>query len=226
MSIRNLCSGRAALALLVLTNAATAAAQSPCPAADDLPFLTIAEIDNSVVPVVDKWQVLWSGVPLSDAQVARLAGDEPLISKTREEMESRGAWVFVGMGTAAAGAAVSSAGWVLYGQNELSQGITVPLAIGGLIAGIVGFLIVTQNIKSPLEPHIAPTPRHRITRDEMTRLVATINRTIFAGVCRDNTAERARVHGPANGDARVPERSANETDNGGAAADNMVEPSP
>lgn len=209
-----------------MTNAASAAAGPPCPAASNLPLLTINEIESSVIPVIDKWQVLWRGVVLSDAQVARLAGDEALIAKTHEEMKDRGTWVFVGMGTAAAGAAVSSAGWVLYGQNELSQGITVSLAIGGLIVGIVGFLIVTQSIQSPLEPHLAPTPLHRITRDEMRRLVATINRTIFAGACQTETGERARNLAIVGDSVLATAPPADATDTGGAAADSVSGPSP
>ena len=81
----------------------------PCPAAKDLPQLAISKIEDPAVPVIDHWQVFWDDVPLSDAQVALLAKDEALIEMTREEMEDRGTWVYIGLGTAAAGTAVSSA---------------------------------------------------------------------------------------------------------------------
>ena len=87
------------------------------------------------------------------------------------------------MGVAAAGTAVSSAGWVLYGQNELSQGITVPMAAGGLLLGMLGVLMVTESIQRPLEPLVAPTPSHRLTRDEIRALVEQINTRIVADIC-------------------------------------------
>jgi hypothetical protein len=183
--------------LLILT-AALAAPPAPsnqlCPAAKNLPQLTIDQVHDSVVPVTDTWQVFWGGVPLSDAQVAQLGGDDVLIDRTRVEMEDRGTWVFVGMGVAAAGTAVSSTGWVLYGQNEISQGITIPMAAGGILLGILGVLIVTESIQTPLEPHLAPSPVHRLTRDEIRDLVARINTRLYHDICR--AAEEAGADAP------------------------------
>lgn len=163
--------------------ASTAQAQQLCPAAKDLPQLFIDNIENPAVPVHDKWQVFWGDIPLSDAQVATLAGRDPLIDKTREEMKDRATWVFLGLATAAAGAAVSSVGWVLYGQDELSQGITLPMAAGGLLVGILGVLITTDSIQKPLEPHLAPTPKHRLSRVQMRELVAQINNRLHRDIC-------------------------------------------
>ena len=127
------------------------------------------------------------------AQVAALSRNDALIGKTREEMEDRGTWVYIGLGTAALGTGISSAGWVLYGQNELSQGITIPLAAGGLLLGMLGVLMVTESIQNPLEPHLAPTPRHRLTRAEMRHLVVEINKRLRLQICE--SVERASWEG-------------------------------
>ncbi len=163
--------------------AGPARADQLCPAAKDLPQLYITDIHEPAVPVIDQWQVFWGDISLSDAQLAKLAGRDPLIDRTREEMKSRGAWVFAGLATAAAGIAVSSVGWVLYGQDELDQGITLPLAAGGLLVGILGALITTESIQTPLEPHLAPTPRHRLSREEVRELVVQINRKLYHDIC-------------------------------------------
>jgi hypothetical protein len=181
-----------ALTLLLLAGAEPVADSTtvPCPAARDLPQLTIDKVRDPVVPVIDDWQVFWGDVPVSDAQVALLSKEDPMIELTREEMEGRGSWVYIGMGTAAFGAALSSVGWVLYGQNNLDQGVTLSLAAGGLLVGMLGVLVVTESIQTPLEPHLAPTPSHRISREEMRRLVTQINRQLYRDICE--AAGRAR----------------------------------
>src|SRR5688572_4369036 len=59
---------------------------APCPAAADLPLLTIDEVRDSAVAVTDTWQVVWGSTPLSDAQLASLSGDAALIDLTQEEL--------------------------------------------------------------------------------------------------------------------------------------------
>ncbi len=140
------------------------------------PELTIDRIDAPAIPVIDDWQVLLENTPLSDAQLASLAGDEALSEAMRTEMQSRGTWVYLGAMLAAAGTATSSAGWVLWGQDELPQLVTLPLAIGGLLVGVLGLVTITSSIQTPLEPHLAPTPEHRLTRDQARELVARVNR--------------------------------------------------
>lgn len=157
-----------------------------CPPLMQLPHVVqIDEIPRSVVPVEEHWQALLDGVPLSDMQLLQLADDQVRLEAIEEEMEDRGTWIYLGMGAAALGTAISSAGWALYGSNNqsVSQSATLSLALGGLALGIAGVLTVTQSIQAPLEPYTAPSPRHRITRAEMEQLVATINRRFFQEVC-------------------------------------------
>jgi len=180
---------RAALLLALCTLPTVARADPPCPAAKDLPQLSIDNIRKPAVPVVDAWQIFWGDVPLSDAQLAMLAKRDPLIDITREEMKDRGMWVYIGLGTAAIGTAVSSVGWVLYGQNEVDSEITLPLAIGGLVVGLGGVLATSEWIQTPLEPHLAPTPRHRLTRDEARILVESVNRRLYRDICAAATPE-------------------------------------
>jgi hypothetical protein len=183
------------LALVSLFAAASASAaepktEPPCPAARDLPQLMIDNVRDPVIPVIDDWQVFWGDVPLSDAQVAKLSGEDLMIDRTTEEMASRGQWVYISVGLAAGGSALSSIGWVLYGQNNLSQNVTLPMAAGGLVLGVLGLLAVTESVQTPLEPHLAPTPKHRISREEMRRLVTQINKKLFKDICA--AAEAAR----------------------------------
>jgi len=89
---------------------------------------------------------------MSDAQLALLSHDDELIERTRAEMHARGAWVYLGMLMASGGTALSSAGWVLYGQDKLPQQVTLPIALGGLAVGVAGLLVVTNSIQEPLEP--------------------------------------------------------------------------
>lgn len=161
------------------------AGTSNCPAASAIPQLTIHDITDSDIPVFDRWQVFLGRVPLSDAQLAQLAGQDLLIERTHEEMQSRGFWVYTGLATAALGTAISSAGWAMYGRDaaDVSSSLSLVMALGGLALGVAGTLVVTESIQSPLEPHLAPTPRHRLSRDEMRSLVALINRSWYRDVC-------------------------------------------
>lgn len=135
------------------------------------------------MPVVDEWQVFWGPMPLSDVQLTQLAGDDTLNESTRAEINARGTWVYLGMLLAGAGAGVSSAGWMLFGQNRVSQGFSLPLALGGLALGVAGVLTVTDAVQTPLEPLLAPTPLHRLTRDQARDLVARVNQRLYREIC-------------------------------------------
>jgi hypothetical protein len=172
--------------------AAPARADERCPAAEFLPQLTIDKINEPVIPVFDNWQIFWGNVPMSDAQVALLAGDDSFIDRTNAEMQSRGSWVYTGMMMAAGGTALSSAGWVLYGQNKLPQGATLSLALGGLALGVAGLITITEFVQTPLEPHLAPTPTHRLTRDEARELVSRINDRMYREICEAAGAASTR----------------------------------
>lgn len=154
-----------------------------CPAAKDLPQLTIRDITESTVPVIDRWQVFFDDAPLSDAQLAALAKDDILLAELDAGMNRRPTWVYIGMGLGAGGTALSSVGWVLYGQDRISQGVTLPMALGGVLLGIAGVLMVTESIQRPLEPFTAPTPEHRLSRQEARELVAIVNRRLYIDIC-------------------------------------------
>lgn len=171
------------LIALMVAHPGMAAAMPMCPAHKDLPLLTIDEITNSAVPVYDRWQVLWNGVSLSDAQVATLSGDGFLIDRTHEEMEDRGLWVYTGLATAGVGVAMSATGWTMLGRQTQSNEVSLGIAIGGLLVSVLGVLLVTETIQRRVEPHMAPTPRHRITREEMQIVVKNINNTLYGQIC-------------------------------------------
>lgn len=175
-----------ALGLIVGLLSAPVHAEQLCPAAKLLPTLTIDQIQDPAVPVDDRWQIFWDNVPISDAQLAQLSGEDPIIDMTREEMELRGPMVYLGLLVGATGAAVSSVGWLLLGgieQNKVAQTTSLTLALGGMAANVLGMLIMTDAIQRPLEPHLAPTPRHRISRSEVRRLVAQVNRRLYEQIC-------------------------------------------
>ena len=161
----------------------TPAYASFCPAHKDLPLLTIDQLKESTVPIYDHWQVMWNGVPMSDAQVAELAGAGAMIDRTRVEIQKRGFWVYSGLIAAAVGAALSGAGWMLHGRQSAEPGVTLSMGVGGLALTFGGFLMVSDTIQSSFEPHVAPTPRHRITREEMQGLVSEINNTLYGQIC-------------------------------------------
>lgn len=182
--------GRVLLACAVFAVAGRASAQDRCPNSQYLPQLTISEPQNPAVPVIDRWQVLFRDVPISDAQLAALAHDDPMIELTREEMENRGSWVYIGMATAAVGAIVSSVGWYLYGANEsrpeddrMPLGLTLAMGLGGVVVGAGGVVLVTESVQRPLEPHLAPTPTHRFSREQVRALVAAVNEQLYLEIC-------------------------------------------
>jgi len=72
---------------------------------------------------------------------------------------------------------------MLYGQNELEQKVTLPIALGGLLVGLVGVLIMTESIQTSLEPFTAPSPRHRFSREEARRLVVHVNTRMQREFC-------------------------------------------
>ena len=187
---------RAALVCLVVTAGGSAQAQHRCPESAYLPQLTISEIHDPAVPVIDRWQVLFRDVPISDAQLAALARDDSMIDLTRAEMETRGSWVYIGLATAAVGAIISSVGWYLYGANEnrddgLPIGLTLGMGLGGVVVGAGGVVLVTEAVQKPLEPHLAPTPSHRLTRDQVRALVAAVNEQLYREICAAADASSA-----------------------------------
>ena len=176
---------RYAFFLILFSLTANAAEPVRCPPAMALRQLTIEDITDNTMPVFERWQAFLGDVPLSDRQVVMLAGNDKLEERVSDELRSRGLWVYLGMGTAALGTAVSSAGWALYGQGSAKTppSVTLPLALVGLAIGVSGVLWAMQSIQTPLEPHLAPTPKHRLTREEMGQLVAAINRNWYREIC-------------------------------------------
>jgi hypothetical protein len=194
---------RIAWTFLALFAARGAQAEERCPNSQYLPQLTISEAEDPAVPVIDRWQVLLRGVPISDAQLAALAQDDPAIRVTREEMEARGSWVYVGLATAAVGTIISSVGWYLYGANEkqpedsrVPLGLAMAMGLGGVAVGAGGVLLVTESIQRPLEPHLAPTPSHRLTRDQVRALVAAVNHQIYLEICEAAHASQKSLPPP------------------------------
>jgi hypothetical protein len=155
-----------------------------CPEAKNLPLLTIDRVQDPALPVVDQWQVFWGTMPVSDYQLAELSGEDTFIDRTRAEMVSRPSWVYLGTLVSAVGMAVSSFGWVLYGQGKQHVSVSLPLAIGGIVMGAGGMLVITESVQTPLEPLIAPTPVHRMTRDEVRGIVARVNQKLYKDICK------------------------------------------
>ena len=170
-------------AALCLTPVVSHGATFRCPDSRDIPQLTIRGLQESPLPVLDSWQVFLEDVPLSDAQVALLAGSSAHIDLTTSRLNRRGGWVYWGLAASALGLAVSSTGWVLYGQNKLPQNATLSIALGGLVVGVVGVLFTTETIQKSVEPLLAPTPSHVISRAEMRRLVAGVNNRFYKKIC-------------------------------------------
>jgi len=203
--------GRVGLACMVLVLGRSASAQDRCPNSQYLPQLTISDVQNPAVPVIDRWQVLFRDVPISDAQLAALAHDDPMIELTREEMDLRGSWVYVGLATAALGAIVSSLGWYLYGANEsrpeddrIPLGLTLAMGLGGVVVGAGGLVMVTESVQRPLEPHLAPTPSHRMTRDQIRALVTVVNEQLYLEIC-EAADDASQATAPAPEIAPAPE---------------------
>ncbi|MCK5689105.1 hypothetical protein KAI87_07540, partial [Myxococcota bacterium] len=70
---------------------------APCPAVANLPHFTIDDISNPAIPVVDKWQIFYGKVPISDSQLASLAEQDAMIDMTRAELKARGTRIYLGM---------------------------------------------------------------------------------------------------------------------------------
>lgn len=167
----------------VTVGLATPPAYAHCPGFDSYQPYTIDELRDSELPLWDTWQVTYRGIPLTDRQVFELAGAETEIEGIRDDLERRGSWVYRGLAVAAGGTATSSVGWLLYGQDNVSQGVTLPMAIGGLLVGLVGVMVVTESIQRPLEPYLAPVPSHRLSREEMQTWVMRLNAHERAQLC-------------------------------------------
>ncbi len=172
------------LMVLMLAPSWAGAQSRPCPAARHIPQLTIDRIQDPALPVTDEWQAFWGPMALSDMQLTQLAGDDVLNDATRAEVNARGTWVYMGMMLAGAGTAASSAGWMLFGQDKLDQRLSLSLAIGGLVLGVAGVLLTTESMQTPLEPLLAPTPVHRLSREQMRDLVVRVNQRIYREVCK------------------------------------------
>ena len=72
---------------------------------------------------------------------------------------------------------------MVHGRRSAEPGVTLSMGVGGLALTFGGFLMVSDTIQSSFEPHVAPTPRHRITREEMQGLVSAINNTLYGQIC-------------------------------------------
>lgn len=159
-----------------------------------LPQLTVDQLEQTPLPLTDAWQVLLDGVPISDTQLAGLAGDMALENSLAREIRNRPLWVYAGMLTAAAGTAVSSTGWALFGRGRVPEGVSLTMGLGGLALGVLGVLTVAENIRTPIEPFVAPSPAHRFSRDDAQRLVYVVNRAWQERACDGATAWQH--HGP------------------------------
>ncbi|MEZ4270263.1 MAG: hypothetical protein R3C68_02135 [Myxococcota bacterium] len=176
----------------------TSVAQAQCPTSKIFPQLTLAETPDPLDLAVDSWQIFLGDVPISDAQLALMYGDDTKIERTRSELSNRSVWVFTGMTIASLGAALSSVGWALFGQDNLSQHITLPMAGVGLLVGLSGVILLTESIQRPLEPHLAPTPRHRFERHEARQMVVAINQRLHRSICQASEAAPTSAPVPPN----------------------------
>ncbi|MEL6761633.1 MAG: hypothetical protein AAFP04_14695, partial [Myxococcota bacterium] len=120
--------------------------------------------------------ILPRGVPVSDLQLLQWAGEAEREEELSEELTGRGIWIYAGMGISAAGTAISSVGWLLYGQDNVDQAASLSLGIGGIVVGIAGLLVVSDRLQKPLQPYLAPSPRHRVSRREAQDLIYRLNR--------------------------------------------------
>jgi len=88
-------------------------AQAPpsfCALQARLPLLSIDYQGESPLPVDEDWQVVWRGVPISNAQLAELASETDAIETAHAPMKDRAFWVYTGLLTATGGTALSSVG--------------------------------------------------------------------------------------------------------------------
>ncbi|MEO1171180.1 MAG: hypothetical protein AAFX94_03895 [Myxococcota bacterium] len=150
------------------------------------PFV-IDYVDDSQIPLVDRWQIHRDGVPVSDSQVLQWADAAEEHEALGDRVEGRGSWVYTGLGIGVGGITISSVGWLLYGQDNIDQGVSLTLALGGLAVGIGGLLVLTEAIQRPLDPFLAPSPIHSFPRGQAQDYVYQLNRK-FA-VCQPTLSE-------------------------------------
>ncbi|MEL6547068.1 MAG: hypothetical protein AAFQ82_20750 [Myxococcota bacterium] len=160
------------------------------------PFV-IDSVRDPALPVWDRWQFMRDGVPVSDSQVLAWSGGGPeteRLNKLVEDVQGRGSWIYTGLGVSAGGTAISSVGWLLYGQDNVNPTVSLAMGIGGIMIGVTGFLLVADSIQTPVEPFLAPTPRHRLSRAEGQSLVYKLNRKL--GVCKPELSRNASENRP------------------------------
>jgi hypothetical protein len=66
------------------------------------------------------------------------------------------------------------------------------------VLSVIGVLITTENMQTPFEPHLAPTPVHRLSREQMRELVARINSRLYHDICAAAAATRQADAQPAS----------------------------
>ena len=154
-----------------------------CPEPKRLPQFTIDVIEERDFRLSDTWQILYDGTPISDIQLTNFAGHDLTHEKARKDMMLRGREVFFGMLTGALGTAISSMGWVLYGQDQVSSTMSLSMALSGIVLSLAGTIFVSESIQVPLEPFIAPTPKHRFSRAEARQMVFEANQRLNHKIC-------------------------------------------
>ena len=160
---------------------------SECPPTSVMPHFEIDEpLGSSQDLVLDEpWQVLWEGVPISDVQLAHLAGDEVILARLKQPVEWRPFWVFMGLGISAFGTALSSTGWVLYGNktDNVGTAVSLSLALSGMVIGALGVVMTAESAHRPLESFLTPVPRHHITRTEAQDMLVRVNTKMRQQLC-------------------------------------------
>ena len=154
-----------------------------CPEAKDLPQFTLTALEKADFSLYDPWQITYDGVPMSDVQMTLFSKDDSVHDKVHKDMRNRGREVFFGMVAGALGTAVSSMGWVLYGQDQVSSTFSLSMALSGIVVSLAGTLFVSESIQVPLQPYLAPTPKHRFTREEAREMVFKANRRLNRRIC-------------------------------------------
>jgi hypothetical protein len=156
----------------------------PCALTHQALRLGLVDEEYPAIPVYDSWTpVMGDHIPVSDAQLAWLAGDEVLARAIASDMDARGSKVFGGLLAAGLGIATSMVGWTLYGADHLSPQVTLPIGLGGLAVAAVAILYTLQALQSPIDPFLTPTPEHRLTREQAAQLIAVVNAKYDAALC-------------------------------------------
>jgi hypothetical protein len=173
------------LVLLSMLAQHIAYAGTLCPSAKNIPQLVIQEPEHSLVHTEENWQVFLDNTPISDMQLAELAHSHKHVQALQSELKNQTTWVYVGLGIMALGTALSSTGWALFGKNDTSpgQGVSLSLGLGGIAVGLAGFVTTSHFIRAPMEPFMAPTPLHRLSREEVRTLVAIVNKRLYKDIC-------------------------------------------